>query len=79
MKDVAMWYAVIFAAVFACLTGIAIFRLEDIRSQRNDLVLQICDYSRVANTDTVTELCTKFQQQTGKEYLCNTKNECKVD
>lgn len=46
---------------------------------RNDLVLQTCDYSRVAGVDTVTELCTKFQQQTHVEYFCNLKNECKVE
>lgn len=49
-----------------------------LKSQRNDLVMQVCDYSRVANVDTVTELCTRFQQQTNTEYYCNLKNECWV-
>ncbi len=49
-----------------------------LHSQRNDLVKQTCDYAQVASTDTVTELCTKYQEQTNTEYYCNLKKECWV-
>lgn len=50
----------------AIVTSISIGRL---RNERNSLVQQTCDYAQVANTDTVTELCTKYQQQTNTVYL----------
>lgn len=43
--------------------------LTGTQDERNSLVQQTCDYAQVANTDTVTELCTKYQQQTDTVYL----------
>jgi len=65
------------AGLFAMVVVVAIISVILI-GERNDLVKQTCDYSRVAGVDTVRELCTKFQQQTDTEYYCNLKDECWV-
>jgi mannitol-specific phosphotransferase system IIBC component len=55
-----------------------IFANITIKAERNKQVENICNYSRVANVDTVTELCTKAQRETEQVFLCDTANNCRV-
>ncbi len=61
--------------IFILLIGLAsvglmgVAQVSRYRNQSRNLVQQTCDYAQVANTDTVTELCTKYQQETDTVYL----------
>ena len=65
------------SALVGMIVGL-IFTNIQVKEERNKQVENICNYSRVANVDTVTELCTKAQRETGQVFLCDLKNNCKV-
>ena len=65
-------YRNILSAFFGIAVGLAISMtiiMVDMRTQRNELVKQACDYAQVDTRDVIRELCTKSQQQTNTTYL----------
>lgn len=76
----------IYTSILSTLIGVSVglfagqlaLRIE-VQEQRNSLVQQMCDYSKVDTRDTIRELCTKFQQQTETTYLVDTGNKSRIE